>query len=115
MPAKPDPHRFDDLFAAFGRITLKRLFSGEGIYADGKIFGVVVRDVVYLKTDDDSRASFKSEGCKPFYFHKDGKRIPSSYYAIPERLYDDAEELAEWARTALKVSDAKPQKKKKRK
>ena len=114
MKPKPDPHRFDDLFSAFGRVTLKRLFSGEGIYADGKIIGIVIRDVVYLKTDEASRAAFKSESCKPFYFTGGGKRIASSYYAIPERLYDDSEELAEWARAALNVSDAKPQKKKKR-
>jgi DNA transformation protein and related proteins len=115
MPAKPDPHRFDDLFAAFGQVMLKRLFSGEGIYADGKIIGVIVRDVVYLKTDDESRAAYKSEGCKPFYFTTGGKRIASTYYAVPERLYDDAEELSEWARGALKISAANPQKKKKRK
>jgi DNA transformation protein and related proteins len=115
MKPKPDPHRFDDLFSAFGPVTLKRLFSGEGIYADGKIMGLVVRDVIYFKTDEDSRAAYKAETRKPFYFTGGGKRIASSYYAIPERLYDDAEELAEWARDALKVSSVKPQKKKKRK
>jgi DNA transformation protein len=112
MPARPDPHRFDDLFVAFGPVTLKRLFSGEGIYADGKIIGIVVRDVIYFKTDDDSRAAYKAETRKPFYFTGGGKRIASSYYAIPERLYDDAEELAEWARGAEAVSRAKPKKKK---
>jgi len=115
MSAKPDPHRFDDLFAAFGQVTLKRLFSGEGIYTDGKIIGIIVRDVVYLKTDNESRAAFKSEGCKPFYFTAATKRIASAYYAIPERLYDDAEELADWLRGALKVSSEKPRQKKKRK
>jgi len=114
MPAKPDPHRFDDLFAAFGPVALRRLFSGEGIYADGRIIGIVIRDVIYFKTDEDSRAAFKLEGCKPFYFSKDGKRIPSSYYAIPEWLYDDTEELAEWARKAESVSRAKPAGKKRK-
>jgi DNA transformation protein len=114
MPAKPDPHRFDDLFSAFGRVTLKRLFSGEGIYADGKIIGLVVRDVIYLKTDDDSRTVFKAEGRKPFYFTSGGKRIASSYYAIPERLYDDTEELAEWAKRAEAVANANPKKKKRK-
>lgn len=114
MPAKPDPHRFDDLFAAFGPVTLRRLFSGEGIYADGRIIGLVVRDVIYFKTDEESRAAYKAEGRKPFYFSKDGKRIPSSYYAIPQRLYDDAEELAEWARKAESVSRAKPAAKKRK-
>jgi hypothetical protein len=33
MAAKADPHRFDDLLAQFGRIVLRRMFGGEGIFA----------------------------------------------------------------------------------
>jgi len=102
--APRDPRRFDDLFRDFGSIALRRLFSGEGIYARGTIIGIVVRDIVYLKTDEESRAFFKAEGCKPFHFRKDGKRIASSYYAIPDRLYDDPAELAQWACRAQAVA-----------
>jgi len=28
-----DPRRYDDLFQFFGRIAIKRLFGGEGIFA----------------------------------------------------------------------------------
>ena len=107
MPAKPDPHRFDDLFADFGRIALKRLFGGEGIYSGKRIIGIIVKDVIYLKTDEETRAAYVAERCKPFYFNADGKRIASSYYEIPQRLYDDPETLGEWARQAEAVSDAK--------
>jgi DNA transformation protein len=93
---------------------LRRLFSGEGVYADGLIIGLVVDQRLYLKTDAASRAAFIAESCKPFYFRKDGKRIASSYYALPERLYDEPEELAEWARQAQMVSRAKPKKKKRK-
>ncbi|HWY62556.1 MAG TPA: TfoX/Sxy family protein [Rhizomicrobium sp.] len=112
MAAKADPHRFDDLFAAFGPVTLRRLFSGEGIYADGLIIGLVIADRIFMKTDEASRKAFCAEGCEPFYFRKDGKRIASSYFAIPERLYDEPEELAVWAHKAQAVARAKPKKKK---
>ncbi|HVZ27245.1 MAG TPA: TfoX/Sxy family protein [Rhizomicrobium sp.] len=109
--AAPDPRRFDDLFGDFGTVALRRLFSGEGIYADGRIIGVVIEDRIYLKTDEATRPAFTAERCRRFYFRKDGKRIASSYYAIPERLYDDPAELAQWARQALHVACAAPKKK----
>jgi DNA transformation protein len=112
MAAKADPHRFDDLFASFGPVQLRRLFSGEGVYAGEIIIGIVVDERLYLKTDDASRAAFTAEGCKPFYFRKDGKRIASSYFAIPDRLYDAPDDFADWARKALAVSRAKAKKKK---
>jgi DNA transformation protein len=107
-----DPHRFDDLFSEFGPVVLRRLFSGEGIYAGRQIIGIVIDDRVYLKTDEATRPAFKAEGCKPFYFRKDGKRIASSYYLIPDRLYDDPAEMAEWTRIALGVAGAKGRKRK---
>ena len=112
MAAKADSHRFDDLFASFGPVQLRRLFSGEGIYAHELIIGIVVDERIYLKTGEASRAAYIAEGCKPFYFRKDGKRIASSYFAIPERLYDDPDGLVEWARKAQAVSRAKAKKKK---
>jgi DNA transformation protein len=114
MAAKADPHRFDDLFASFGPVQLRRLFSGEGVYADGLIIGLVVDDRLYLKTDSASRAAFTAEGCKPFYFRNTGRRIASSYFAVPDRLYDAPEDFAGWARQAQAVSRAKPKKKKRK-
>jgi DNA transformation protein len=112
MAAKADPHRFDDLFAAFGPVQLRHLFSGEGVYAGGLMIGIVVDERLFLKTDATTRTAFAAEGCKPFYFRKDGERIASSYFAIPDWLYDSPEELADWARQAQAVSRAKPKKKK---
>jgi DNA transformation protein len=109
MAAKADPHRFDDLFAPFGRIVLRRMFGGEGIYADSLMFGLVVDDRIYFKTDDLTRAAYVAEQCDAFtYGTKDGRHVSLSYFAIPERLYDDPEELAGWARRAHAVARAKP-------
>jgi DNA transformation protein len=108
MPAAADLHRFDDLFAEFGRIELRRMFGGEGIYANGAIIGIIIRDVIYLKTDEVTRGAYLAEGCKPFSYQAQGKKRESiTYYAIPDRLYDDPEELADWARRARAVAPAK--------
>ncbi len=108
MTTKPDPHRFDDLFAEFGPIRLRRFFGGEGIYAGAVMIGMVFNDIVYFKTDDETRRAFAAEKTKPFSFHKGGELVVTSWFALPDRLYDDPDELARWARDALAVAQASP-------
>ena len=94
-----------DLFADFGPVEVRRMFGGAGVYADGVMFGLVARDVLYQKADIDETARFSAEGCGPFqYDSKTGKRTITSFWRVPDRLYDDAGELAEWARRALAVA-----------
>ena len=96
----PDPNRFDDLFEDFGRISIRRMFGGEGIYAGDQIIGLVVDDKLFLKTGDGNRADYLAEGCKPFTFRRGKKITATSYYELPDRLLDDPEELGHWARKA---------------
>ncbi|HJW40139.1 MAG TPA: TfoX/Sxy family protein [Rhizomicrobium sp.] len=109
---KQDPHRFDDLFAEFGPVRLRRFFGGEGIYADDVMIGSVFRDVIYFKTAGETRKAFDAEKCKPFTFYKGRELITTTWLAIPERLYDDPDELARWARAALAVAKTSPAAKK---
>jgi TfoX N-terminal domain len=46
------------LFEPFGSITVKRVFGGAGVYADGLCFAVESKGEVFLKTDALSRADF---------------------------------------------------------
>jgi len=105
--------RYDDLFASFGPIRAKRFFGGEGIYAGAVMIGMVFDDVIYFKTDDETRKPFLAEKCRPFTFEKGGKTIVTTWFAIPDRLYDDPGELAEWAHAALKIAAAAPRTKSK--
>ena len=115
MPAKADLDRFDDLFAPFGKILVRRMFGGEGLFHDGVMFGLVYEERIFLKTSEDTRKSFVAEGLKPFtYPMKKGEGILTSYYALPDRLYDDPEELANWARTAFGVALNSPTAQKKK-
>jgi len=106
-----DPHRLDDLFHQFGPVMLRRFFGGEAIYTDAVMFGMIFGDVIYFKTDIETRKAFLDERCKPFSFRKAGVTVETGFFAIPERLYDDADELAQWARSALSIATQKPQRK----
>jgi len=100
-----DPDAIRELFAAFGPLTPRRMFGGVGLFADGMMFGLVTGGVIYLKTDDAIVAEFAAERSAPFsYATKEGSRTLTSYWRLPERLYDDAEELALWARRSLEAA-----------
>ena len=96
------PDDIQELFSVFGVVAVRRMFGGAGIYADGTMFGLVADGVIYLKADERNAPAFESENLPPFtYETKDGKRGVMSYRRMPERLYDDPDELATWARAAL--------------
>jgi DNA transformation protein len=103
-----DPDHIQELFAGFGPVSVRRMFSGAGVFAEGLMIAIVVDGVIYLKAAPDGTEAFVREQCGPFsYATKDGTRQLTSYWQMPERLYDDADELAQWARTAFAVAQAK--------
>ena len=91
-----------DLFADFGPVTLRRMFSGYGISADGTNFALALRAGLYFRADEETIPQFEAEGCGPFQYQTRAKTVTvNSYWQLPARLFDDAEELAVWARLAL--------------
>jgi DNA transformation protein len=95
-----------DLFADFGPVTVRRMFSGFGISADGTNFALALRGGLYLRADEQTIPRFESEGSKPFQYQTRAKTVTvASYWQLPERLYDDPEELTEWAKAALAAAE----------
>jgi DNA transformation protein len=91
-----------DLFADFGPVTVRRMFSGFGISADGTNFAMALRSGLYFRADEQSIPQFEAEGSKPFQYQTRAKTVTvNSYWELPARLFDDSEELSAWARTAL--------------
>ena len=91
-----------DLFSDFGPVTIRRMFSGFGISADGTNFALALRGGLYFRADEHSIPQFEAEGSKPFQYQTRAKTVTvGSYWQLPERLYDDPEALTDWARAAL--------------
>jgi len=107
-----DPEFINDLFAPFGPVTVRRMFGGAGIYREGLMFALVFDGAIFLKVDDASIRDFEREGSRPFVYTRaksPGKigRASLSYWQLPERLYDDPEDLARWAERALAIAQRK--------
>lgn len=106
-----------------GDIRIRHMFGGGGVYYGDLMFGLIAGETLYFKADDQNRPDFEAEGMGPFVYEppakdgKTGKKIAMSYWELPERLYDEADELTVWARNAIDAaarSKAKSPAKKKR-
>jgi DNA transformation protein len=107
-----DPEFIRELFAPFRPVTMKRLFGGAGLYAGEVMFGLVFDGAIFLKVDDTSIPDFEREGSRPFVYTRaksPGRagRHSLSYWRLPERLYDDPDELAVWAARAFAIAERK--------
>ncbi len=107
-----DPEFIRELFSQFRPVTTKRLFGGVGIYCEGLMFGLVFDGAVFLKVDETSIPDFEREGSRPFVYTRaksPGRvgRHSLSYWRLPERLYDDPDELAVWAARAIAIAQRK--------
>lgn len=91
-----------DLFADFGPVTIRKMFSGYGISADGVNFALSLRAGLFFRADEVTIPEFEAEGSKPFQYSTRAKIVTvNSYWELPARLFDDSAELAQWARGAL--------------
>jgi DNA transformation protein len=96
-----DHDHLRELFAPFGPVSVRRMFGGAGVYADGLMFALVAEGIVYFKADDETIPAFERERSAPFsYVGANGRSVALSYWRLPDRLYDDADAFAEWARAA---------------
>ncbi len=103
-----------DALAPLGPVVVKRMFGGAALSLDGLTFAIVTADRLWLKTDPEAIPRFEAEGSRPFdYATREGRRVITSYWQAPDRLLDEPDELAEWARRSLAVARLKAAEKQK--
>jgi DNA transformation protein and related proteins len=61
-------HYQDFILDLLGQLdpVARRMFSGVGLFHSGTMFGLMVRDVLYLRVDDRTRGRFEDAGSAPF-------------------------------------------------
>lgn len=110
MPVSPEYREFvRELLEPFGPVTVRLMFGGAGVHAMGPdrplMFGLIADDTLYFKTDEHNRPDFDAEDAEEFIFEmKDGRRTPSGYFRVPDRLLDDPDEMKAWADKAFAVA-----------
>ena len=90
-----------DQFSELG-VTYRKMFGGVGLYHQGKVFGLVADDVVYLKVDDSNRKNYLDAGSPQFKPFPD-KDMLMPYYEIPPSVLEDPDELCKWALDSVRI------------
>jgi DNA transformation protein and related proteins len=104
-----------DLLRGWSLVDARRMFSGYGLFRDGLMFGIVIRDVLHFKTDDDNRGAYEAAGMAPFQYRRGEKRVALGYHAVPAEALDDADTLVTWADKAYAAAMRKAVRSRKRK
>jgi DNA transformation protein and related proteins len=101
-----DAEGLREVFEPVGRITLKRMFGGFGVYLDGLIVALEFDGDIFMKTDDVNRGLYESRGSRPFSYVKKGEeQMITSYWSLPASAFDNADELREMTRSSLAASE----------
>jgi DNA transformation protein len=90
-----------ELFEPVRGVTIKRMFGGLGVFKDGLMFGLVADDLLYFKADEQTSRAFEKEGFGRWVYDGHKRPVAMPYWQAPERLYDEPDEFAAWARAAF--------------
>jgi DNA transformation protein and related proteins len=96
-----------DQLEPLGSVIAKAMFGGIGLYCDGVFFGIIARDVLYLKVDSTNRGDYEAAGSQPFRPYPD-RPGTMKYYAVPLGVLESRDELVKWARKSASVARRQP-------
>ncbi|TDR40083.1 DNA transformation protein [Tahibacter aquaticus] len=101
-----------ELLSGLGKVSLRRMFGGHGIYYDGLMFALAFEQRLFLKVDAETRAAFAAAGCEAWTYEGKDKTVQMSYWTVPDEAMDSTEAMTPWARrafaAALRKANAKP-------
>lgn len=112
-----DTVEIEDVFSALGPVSIRRMFSGKGIYHQGVIIALDLFDELMLKADAQSAPLFAAAGARQWVYQREGRNpVAMPYWTVPDDAYDDPDEMAKWVRLAyeagLRAQRSEPKKNK---
>ena len=93
-----------DVFQSFGRVEVRRMFGGYGLYHRGLMFALMADEVLYLKADAENAPDFQALGLPQFEYERRGKSVRMSYYRAPDSVMESLDEAAHWARRSFEAA-----------
>ncbi len=86
-----------------GTVTMRKMMGAATLYLDGVIFAIA-DDQLWFKSDGEADALWDEAGCARFTFtSKDGRVETMNYRRAPDAVYDDPDEMQQWARLAAEA------------
>lgn len=91
----------EPLEADLGPITHRKMFGGAGLYAQGRIFAVLVDGELMLKGDAALGAAFETAGAERWVYSGESRPVAMPYWRLPLDAADDPDAVCGWARRAV--------------
>lgn len=85
-------------------VEARRMFGGYGLCRGGLFVAIVMDGTLYVKEDDESRATFEDAELPRFSYWRRGKQCSLSYYRVPDEAIDSMDELARWTQMGCEAA-----------
>ena len=95
-----------DQLSHWRNVSARKMFGGVGLFSDGRMFGLIADDVVYLKVDDSNREQFNEAGSSRFKPYPD-KPTNMSYFEVPTDILEEPERFEKWSEESLTIQKRK--------
>lgn len=95
----------EDVLFPIPDVSAGRFFGGKGFKSGGKQFAMIMGNTLYFCVDDLTRGKYEQRGMEPFSYSTKKRRVlVRKYFAVPEELIDEQDELIEWANEAIETA-----------
>lgn len=91
-----------DQLSGWGGVYTKRMFGGAALYQEELAFGMIARNMVYLKVDSTNIDKYLKAGCsqlKPF----ENNKTVLSFFNVPDEIFENADEFKKWAQESWSI------------
>lgn len=87
-----------------GVCSARRMFGGWGLSVEGMNIGLIVDDVLFLKTHAATLPQWLAAGSQPFAYEARGRRVSMNYHTPPAEALESPALMLRWARLALEAA-----------
>lgn len=94
-----------ELLIPLGELKEGKFFGGFAFKSGSKQFAMIMGNTLYFCVNDQTRPKYEALGMESFsYSTKKGTVKVKKYFCVPEDLFEDQQELLEWAREAINAA-----------
>lgn len=90
-----------ELFAPLGPVSIRRMFSGKGVYFQGVIVAIVYGGELRLKADSISAPEFEAACSTQWAYEGRRGEVMMPYWSIPHDAFDNSDSMERWVRLAF--------------
>jgi DNA transformation protein len=91
-----------ELLSPLSELKDAKFFGGHAFKFRSKQFAMIMGNTLYFCVNENTRPKYESLGMEPFSYSKKGGLVKvRKYFRVPEELFENSDELLQWAREAI--------------